>query len=127
MAGGHSSCMYITITGEYVHVENYQDQEITEELFGVHCLEEISLYVPWPRLLNPFPMGGFLSQPQGGLLVSTGNGPKHVQILEPVEALIALSIDQISNTSGRSRYPCQHVIADQRVFIHKGQGSGIYD
>ncbi|CAJ1344612.1 unnamed protein product [Effrenium voratum] len=50
VAGGHSSCMYITITGEYVHVENYQDQEITEELFGVHCLEEISLYVDnWPH------------------------------------------------------------------------------
>jgi len=45
VAGGLSTALYITVTGEYSHVEGYDGQGEVTELSGVTYLEELSLYV----------------------------------------------------------------------------------
>ncbi|CAJ1448056.1 unnamed protein product [Effrenium voratum] len=44
-AGGLSTCMYITVTGEYAHIEGFDGTGEQTLLTGVNCLEELSLYV----------------------------------------------------------------------------------
>lgn len=45
VAGGLSTALYITVTGEYSHVEGYDGQGEVTEISGVTYLEELSLYV----------------------------------------------------------------------------------
>ncbi|CAK9084005.1 Potassium voltage-gated channel protein eag (Ether-a-go-go protein) [Durusdinium trenchii] len=43
VSGSYSTCLYITITGSYIHVEAEKDE--AEELTGIQGFEELSLYV----------------------------------------------------------------------------------
>lgn len=45
VAGGLANCLYITATGEYSWIEGYDRDGEAEEITGIQCFEELSLYV----------------------------------------------------------------------------------